>query len=262
MTISPSGGVVRLFGLPIGRWTEGELTEAVCDAARGKHPLFVTYLNAHNVNVSARDSRYVATLARADVVYADGMSVVWASRLLAGRGLPERVNAGDFFPAFCRACAGRGLSLYLLGSEPRVSSRCANRLCSTVPGLRIAGATDGFWGRGGEFESEERLIESIRRAGPDILLVGLGVPRQELWAERHAADLGVPVIWCVGALFEYYGGRRARAPVWMRRLGLEWAFRLALEPRRLARRYLLGNAEFLWRVAREYALARRGAHRP
>lgn len=262
MTQNPSGGVLRLFDLAVGRWTCRELTEAICDSAAERRPLFVTYLNAHNVNVRARDSRYAATLARADALYADGMSIVWASRMLSRRGLPERVNAGDFLVSFCRCCAERNLSVFLLGSEPLIASRCASRLSARVAGLRVAGATDGFWGRGGEFDTEEEVCEAIRRARPDILLVGLGVPRQELWAVRHAADLGAPVIWCVGALFEYYSGQRARAPVWIRRLGLEWAFRLALEPRRLARRYLWGNGEFLWRVFQEYRKRNRVERRP
>ncbi len=253
MPIEPRGGISTLFDIPVGRWTTRELTEVVCARAAAAQPLFVTYVNAHNINVAARDEHYARALREADIVYADGMAVVWASRWLDSRHpLPERVNAGDFFPGFCSECARRGLSLYLLGSEPGVARRCADRMRRHAPDLKIAGASDGFWGRGGEFADERAALRAIRESGARILLAGMGVPRQELWARARAADLGVPVVWCVGALFEYYAGQRARAPVWMRRAGLEWAFRLALEPRRMARRYLIGNAEFLWRTAREW----------
>ncbi len=265
MTLAPRGGAVSLFGLPVGRWTARELTGAITDAAARRRPLFVTYLNAHNVNVRSRDTRYAETLARADILYADGMSLVWASRWLCGRPLPERVSAADFFEEFCCEAARRGLRLALIGSAPGVARRCASRMSARIEGLQIPCATDGFWGRGGEFPDEAAALRAIREARPDLALVGLGVPRQELWAGRRAADLGAPVVWCVGALFEYFAGRRARAPRWMRRAGLEWAFRLALEPRRLARRYLWGNLEFLARVARERrrrraASPRSGAH--
>jgi len=261
MTELPSGGAVRLFGLSLGRWTSTELMEAVRAAAVRRRSLLVTYVNAHNVNVMADDDRYKAVLNMADVLYADGMSVVWASRLLTSRPLPERVNAGDFLIPLCEACTENKLSMFLLGSESGVARKCAERLTGAAPGLRIAGATDGFWGKGGEYGTANDVVKAIRAAQPDILLVGLGVPRQELWAARHGADLGVPVIWCVGALFEYYSGTRARAPVWMRKAGLEWVFRLALEPRRLARRYLWGNLRFAGRVLREWAALRKDTER-
>ncbi len=261
MVLTPQGGTTLLFGIPIGRWTRRELIDSVCAAAARQEPLRITYLNAHNVNVMYRDASYRAVLAAMDAVYADGMSIVWVSRRLCDSPLPERVNAGDFFVDLCEECARRGLSLYLLGSEPGVAKRCAERLTARITGLRIFGASDGFWARGGEFGSEEKALEAIRAARPDILLVGLGVPRQELWVARHADTLVVPVLWCVGALFEYFGGRRARAPVWMRRLGLEWLFRLAQEPRRLAKRYLWGNLEFTGRVWREIRARKRARRR-
>jgi len=206
----------------------------------------VAYLNAHNVNVVFEDPEYAAILRKAALVYADGMSVVWGWRLL-GQTLPCRVNAADFILDFCRRAADEGVSLYLLGSAPSVAERAAERWKASAPGLRIAGTRSGYFGP----EDEEAVAEEIRRAAPAILLVGMGVPRQEKWAARWKERLNVPLIWCVGALFEYWGAGRWRAPVWMRRCGLEWAWRLALEPRRLWRRYLIGNARFLrnlWRL--------------
>jgi N-acetylglucosaminyldiphosphoundecaprenol N-acetyl-beta-D-mannosaminyltransferase len=208
-------------------------------------PLLVTYLNAHCSNLAARDAEYCAAVNRFDLVYADGQGVVWASRVL-GAPVPERVNAGDFIPDFCRLCASEGIRLFLLGSYEGVPERAAQTWSKAAPGLAVAGTRHGFFTP----EEEESVATQINAARPDILIVGMSAPRQELWTLRWAQRLHVPVIWCVGALFEYFSDTRPRAPVWMRRAGLEWLFRLALEPRRLWRRYLVGNARFVWRVLR------------
>ncbi|OPZ07350.1 MAG: putative N-acetylmannosaminyltransferase [candidate division BRC1 bacterium ADurb.BinA364] len=202
-------------------------------------------MNAHNANLAFRDPEFAAILALADLAYADGMGVVWGWGLL-GRPLPERVNAGDFIAEFCRRAAARGVSLYLLGGRPGVAAEAARRWTQAAPGLRVAGTRHGYF----TAEEEPALAEAVRQAAPDILLVGMGAPRQEKWARRWAEPIGAPVVWCVGALFEYWGEARPRAPVWMRRGGLEWAWRLALEPRRLGRRYLIGNLEFLLNLRR------------
>ena len=208
-------------------------------------PLLVTYLNAHCSNLAARDAEYRAAVNRFGLVYADGQGVVWGSRAL-GAPVPERVNAGDFIPDFCRLCASEGIRLFLLGSYEGVPERAAQTWSKAAPGLTVAGTRHGFFTP----EEEESVAAQINAARPNILIVGMSAPRQELWTLRWAQRLHVPVIWCVGALFEYFSDTRLRAPVWMRRAGLEWLFRLALEPRRLWRRYLVGNARFVWRVLR------------
>jgi N-acetylglucosaminyldiphosphoundecaprenol N-acetyl-beta-D-mannosaminyltransferase len=154
------------------------------------------------------------------------------------------VNAGDFFEEFCRRCAERGVRLFFLGSKPGITESAAARLKGILPGLQVVGTHHGFMGR----EESEEEVAAIREAKPDVLVVGMGVPLQEKWVASHRSALEVPVCWCVGALFEYMSGQRARAPVWMRRAGLEWLFRLVLEPGRMWRRYLIGNLVFIWRV--------------
>lgn len=237
---------VDILGVPLVPWTVDEFTRWVLDAGGGgsAKPVFVTYLNAWCSHVAARDGAYEGLLREADAVYADGQAVVWASRFL-GRPLPERVNAGDFINELLREAAGRGLSVFLVGSAAGVAEAAAEAWTAQVPGLRVAGVCHGYWDDDGEAAARQ-----IAEASPDLLLVGLGVPRQEKWAAERLGSLNAQVVWCVGALFEYYGGARARAPVWMRRAGLEWLFRLALEPRRLAYRYIVGNASFVWRVFR------------
>jgi N-acetylglucosaminyldiphosphoundecaprenol N-acetyl-beta-D-mannosaminyltransferase len=215
------------------------------DCARSQpEPAFVTYLNAACVNIAASDQSYATILRGADGVYADGKAIVWASHWL-GQPLPERVNAADFVIPFCRAARDHGKKVYLLGAPPDVAQAAACRFREEVPGLQIVGSESGYFA--GE---EESVIGRIASAAPDILLIGMGVPLQEKWAWQNRHRLNTRVIWCVGAMFEFYGNYRPRAPQWMCKAGLEWLFRLMIEPRRMWKRYLLGNVQFLWRVAR------------
>ncbi len=242
---------VDVLGVPVVRITTTDYIRNVTQAAttssaqpQSNSPLFVTYLNAACSNIAADDQAYREILHQADCVYADGQAIVWAARAL-GSSLPERVNAGDFIVQFCEAMASQGLKLGLVGGRPGVAANAAATWLSHVPRLQISGTWNGF------FEDTETILAAIKNSNTDILLVGMGAPLQEKWAWENRAALGVKVIWCVGALFEYYGEGRARAPVWMRRAGLEWLFRLALEPRRLWHRYLVGNFRFIRRLRRE-----------
>lgn len=241
---------VDFMGVPLAVLSTTEFIDLVLAETRerqGSHdsaPYFVTYLNAACSNLAATHPNYREILRSANLVYADGQAIVWASRWL-GTPLPERVNAADFFISFCRRAAAEGLRLFFLGSYPGVAAKAAANVVAEVPELIICGADHGFFAGEGE-----EVIAAINNARPDILIVGMGVPRQECWVWRHRHELQVPTIWCVGALFEYFSGYRRRAPVWMRKAGLEWLFRLALEPTRLWRRYIIGNVVFLWRVGK------------
>lgn len=234
-----------ILGVDVARVTTGQFIQYVTAAARERRRRRVCYVNAANFNLAARDGRFASVLRSADLVYADGQAVVWAERWL-GTPLPERVNAGDFFERFCGTCAREGLKLFFLGSRPGVAERAAGNLVARHAGLQVAGTHHGHF----EASESDAILGEINRVAPDVLVVGMGAPRQETWVADHIERLDVGVAWCVGALFEYFSGTRRRAPVWMRKAGLEWLFRLVLEPRRLWRRYLVGNWTFLWRVWR------------
>lgn len=235
----------EILGVKVAQLTVEQFIEQLVSAARARRHWRVGYVNAANFNLVAADRRYAEVLRASDVVYADGQAVVWASRYL-GCPLPERVNAGDFFVRFCAACAREQLTLYLLGSRVGIAQRAAENLVARCPGLRIVGARDGHF----DPALSDMIVTEINHFAPDILVVGMGAPRQEFWVAERFDKLNVGVAWCVGALFEYLAGETPRAPVWMRKAGLEWLFRLVLEPRRLWRRYLVGNWSFLWRVWR------------
>lgn len=236
---------IDFLGIDVTDCTITEFIDWLIERTKQHIPTLVTYINAHCVNVAFRDSEYRKILEEADAVYADGQSIVQSSKLL-GNPLPERISAGDFFLEFCERCAKEKLKMFLLGSEKKVAETIGEKLKNKVPGLEIAGTYYGFFTPA----EEQELISRINSSSADILLVGMGVPRQEKWVYKNREQLRVPVVWCVGALFEYYAGVRARAPRWMRLCGLEWMFRLILEPRRLWRRYLIGNPEFIIRVLR------------
>ncbi|MBZ0256619.1 exopolysaccharide biosynthesis polyprenyl glycosylphosphotransferase [bacterium] len=233
----------RLLGIDIDPLTAEEFLKRIDDYVSSKTPHQISYLNADCLNKCWSDRAYRETIAASDLVYADGMGVVWASRLF-GHPLPERLNANDLLPEFCRRAEAKGHRIFLLGGEPGVAERAAEDFQRKHPKLQIAGHHHGFF----TDEEEAEVIAQIREANADILIVGMGAPKQELWIQKHLAELNVPAAWGVGGLLDYTAKGIKRAPVWMRKAGMEWFWRLCLEPGRLWKRYLLGNILFTFRV--------------
>lgn len=247
LDMNGSTPVVDVMGLPIWALDVDGLIRLLVDRAALGVSCSVSYVNAHTFDMTRRDGAFRQALLASDVLYADGMSVVWASRLLS-EPLPERLSSADYVNDFALACAEREVSVYMLGGEPGVADRAADRLRQIAPGLSIVGAEHGYF----DTTAGMSVIRRVNDSGADLLMLGMGSPRQELWSARHRADLSVPVIWSVGALFDYLADVESRAPQWMCRHGLEWAYRLAVDPMGKARRYLLGNPRFLSAVARAW----------
>lgn len=237
------------LGLPLAAISTRQFIDTVIGWAKAKRRARVTYINAMCVNQAADDSEYCNCLKSADFVYADGQAIVWAAKWLK-EPVPERVNAGDFFVDFFKRCTSEEVKVYFLGSPEGVARRAASFICGKAPGVSIVGTHHGYM----TDEITPGMIETINASGADLLIVGMGVPHQEKWLWANWEKLDVPVAWCIGATFDYFGGSFKRAPVWMRRIGLEWLFRLVLEPRRLWKRYLIGNPRFLLRVLRRKSL--------
>lgn len=214
----------------------------------------VMYVNASCMNIAEHDDAYRDILKRAELVYADGISLVWAARFL-GSYLPCRLTAADFMPDFFRRFAHEGIKVYLLGARPGVAEKAARKVRRENPGLQIVGTHHGYF----EPMQGEKIIAQINEKAPDIVLVGMGVPYQEKWIERHCEQINASVVWGVGALFDFLSGRLARGPHWLLDSGFEWLCRLIAEPRRLWRRYLLGNLLFTWRTFRWKARTHRRA---
>jgi N-acetylglucosaminyldiphosphoundecaprenol N-acetyl-beta-D-mannosaminyltransferase len=237
-----------IFDIPIDLAQPGELLQTISGWASEHRTRRVMYVNAHVVNQSRVTPGLGEALRRADVVYCDGYGVRLAARVL-DRPVPHRMTGADWIWGLATLCERSQQGLYLLGSEPPIAREAAARLRRRYPSLDVVGAHHGFFDL--DSPHNERVIEDINEHGPRIVLVGMGTPKQELWVDRYADQLDGAVVWTVGALFDYVSGHTPRAPRWLADNGFEWIFRLAIEPHRMWRRYLLGNPVFLSRVLSE-----------
>ncbi len=237
---------VVLFGIPIRNVSLSDAVELIRECLRcSDSACSVVFVHAHSVNVAQSDFEYWNILVNATHVFADGVGMRIAS-ILSGTPLCANVNGTDMFPLLCRTFEGTGVKFFLLGSMPGIVECVRDRIARDYPGLHICGVHHGYL-RG--TADDEDVVAKICSAGADVLLVGMGVPTQEKWLARYLRATGVRVGIAVGGLFDVYSGRVWRPPVWMRRMGLEWLGRLVPgrgEPRRLWRRYLIGNFKFLW----------------
>ncbi|MFZ0630245.1 MAG: WecB/TagA/CpsF family glycosyltransferase [Acidobacteriaceae bacterium] len=226
---------------------------------RGEFPtLTVAGPNAQLVTLAQRDELFAEALQQADLAVPDGMSVVMASRLL-GAPIPERVTGGDLMERMCAEAAHYGFRVFFLGGLPGAAEMAAFNLRRRYPGLNICGTYCpplGFENDPAELYWIEKVVEE---AQPDLLCVAFGAPKQEIWMQRHRQRVNVGVILPVGAAFDTQAGLQRRAPQWMQRIALEWLFRLMMEPRRLWRRYLIGNTRFIVLVLQQWARDKRSA---
>jgi len=209
-------------------------------------PHYYIAINAAKVVEFHADPAIRAAIEHAHLLTADGQAVVWAATFL-GHPLPERVAGADLMEALIAHAAVRGYSIYLLGARDEIVRACVDRVRRDHPSIRIAGFRNGYFRR----HDEPAVIDAIREAKPDILFLGFGTPAKEYFMHRHHRALGVPFVMGVGGTFDVYAGFVKRAPRWLQRTGLEWAFRLAQEPGRMWKRYLVGNTRFVWLVFKE-----------
>jgi N-acetylglucosaminyldiphosphoundecaprenol N-acetyl-beta-D-mannosaminyltransferase len=255
--VLPDPETVTVGGLRFAALTEGEVVHRVRTAlARGIGGRIATP-NVDILRRAERDPVVRADLETADLLVADGAPLVWAARL-AGTPLPERVTGSGLIWALSAGLAQDGSSVYLLGGDPDTdgSDRAARRLLTHYPGLRIAGAQSPPYGFDSDRRSLQRVLSRVVDAEPDLVFVGLGFPRQERLVEHLRPVL--PASWFLGcgAAVNFVAGDLRRAPGWMQRTGLEWAHRLAGEPRRLSRRYLREDAPYAMRLLATSALRR------
>jgi N-acetylglucosaminyldiphosphoundecaprenol N-acetyl-beta-D-mannosaminyltransferase len=244
-----------MFGINISRVTMREAVEQIlkwCEQPRGSCCRYVVTPNVDHAVMLQHRGDLRAAYADASLVLADGAPIVLASRLLQRgcRALPERVAGSDLVPRLF-AAANERIRVFLLGAAPGVADRAAKRIEQQWPAIKVVGAYSPPLG----FEQDEpertRILARISAAAPDVLIVGLGAPKQELWVHRHHRELSAKVALCVGATIDFLAGHRRRSPVWMRRAGLEWAHRVWSEPGRLAGRYARGAWAFPRLMLRE-----------
>jgi N-acetylglucosaminyldiphosphoundecaprenol N-acetyl-beta-D-mannosaminyltransferase len=230
-----------ILGIRVHSVTLQEAVDRIVGWVAQGGPHQVVTANAEIIWRAWHDPELARVLEEAALVTADGVGVLWASRRL-GQRLPQQVAGIDLVEALAERGAAEGWKFFLYGARPGVAEAAAERLKGHYPGLIIAGTAHGYQTENGE----KKVIEAIRAARPHVLLVALGSPRQELWIARHNPKLGVPVAIGVGGSLDVLAGRVRRAPQWVRRLGLEWLYRLVREPRRWRRQMVL--PAFAWKV--------------
>jgi len=236
---------VRLLGVRFDRLDRKRALETMTSAFGQGKARKVYIINAHALNLACADEQFRSVLNQADILLNDGSGVQFASRL-AGKPFPDNLVGTDLTPQLCQKAAEMGVGVYLLGGLQGVPERAAQRLKEIVPRVIISGVHHGFFERS---ETQE-VIGSINASGAGILLVAFGNPLQERWIHENASSLRCDVCIGVGGLFDHWSGRLRRAPLWMRRLGIEWVQILLQQPSKW-QRYLLGNPIFVFRALRE-----------
>ncbi len=232
----------------VGTWVDAVDPAATLDTIGrwigGGERRYVVFANVHGIMEAARDPAVRRAYAGAGLTVPDGMPLVWMARL-RGQGGVRRVYGPDTLLAVCERAAREGWSCFFYGGADGVAEDLASGMARRFPGLRVAGVRSPPFRALSEDEQSEEVAR-INGSGASVVFVGLGCPKQERWMEEQRGRLTAPVLLGVGAAFDFHTGRVRQAPRWMMALGLEWLFRLAAEPRRLWRRYLVYNPLFVW----------------
>ena len=237
---------VLVCGIPVANLTEDEAVDAIDELISKGVSHYGVVVNASKIVAADRDEKLKQVLLEADLVTADGMSVVWASRLL-GRPLKQRVTGIDLFERLVEHAAQRGWSVYFLGARDESVRGTVERFKSRHAELKVAGYHNGYFST----SESDAIADTIKQSAADLLFVAMGSPAQENWIASQLARTGVRFALGVGGSFDHVSGLAIRAPEWMQRAGLEWLYRLMREPRRMWRRYLIGNSAFIWMVVRQ-----------
>jgi N-acetylglucosaminyldiphosphoundecaprenol N-acetyl-beta-D-mannosaminyltransferase len=217
----------------------------ILDAARRAQKGIVVTPNVDHIVMLQDDADMRRIYKGALFRYADGMPIVWLSKLVKRNPLPERVAGSDLLIALCEKSAGTGLALYFMGGNPGVADKAADKLRKHYDGLNIVGTWCPPMGFEHDPDESERIITDINSRNVAILFIGVGAPKQEKWADAHIDRLKVGPILCVGASFDFAAGTTKRAPKWIQKIGFEWVWRLASDPGRLWKRYLVQDSRFL-----------------
>ena len=238
------------WGVPVDAILETDLHEHICHAIVQNLKVTFLHINVHGLNLAWQQPEVRECFREANLVVCDGKGVQYAARWL-GTPLPDRLTYADWTWSLAQLAADHGFTLYFLGGRPGVAAKAAHVLQGRWPELQVVGCHDGDFDKTISSTENRAILAKVNSANPDILVTAFGMPMQELWVTANRPQLQTRVALCGGAVFDYISGELVRGPDWMTQHGLEWLARLAIEPRRLWRRYLLGNPQFLWRVLRQ-----------
>jgi N-acetylglucosaminyldiphosphoundecaprenol N-acetyl-beta-D-mannosaminyltransferase len=244
----------HLNGIPIDQvamdYAVAWVIHALTSCSR-RSSLLIMGPNAQLITLAARQPRFAQALRSAALTIPDGISIVLAARLL-GKPVPERVTGGDLMERLCEESARHNLSVFFLGGLPGAAELTARKFERLHSGFRTAGVCCPPPGFEDDAVACARIRQQIANARPDLLCVAFGAPKQEIWMMENCPTLPIGAAISVGAALDTQSGLRKRAPAWTHRIGLEWLYRLVREPRRMWRRYLIGNTEFILLVVRQW----------
>lgn len=234
-------GCIDLLGVRVHAVDMEGALDAVRAFVSSGRPHFVVTADSSGLVLAQRDAQFRQIINSADLVTPDSFGILLGARKL-GTPLPARVSGVDLAYRICQMAAEEGFSVFLLGAEPGVAEAAARKLQEAIPGLSVAGTYHGYFTP----DEEPAVIARVRESGAKALLVAMGIPRQEKWIHAHLADLGVSVAIGVGGTLDVFSGRIKRAPLWMRRHGLEWVYRLARDPSKISK--VASLPRFVWLV--------------
>jgi len=237
---------IEVFGCPIDNLSMSETIELIDTMIQSRKPHQHVVVNADKLLKLREDENLKQIISSCDIINADGMPIVWASRLI-GKKLKERVTGIDLMENLIRYAADKGYRPYFLGAREEVVNKVIEIYRSRYPGLKIAGYRNGYW----KPEEEDSVAAAIQNSKADILFVAMGSPKKEIFLRKYLSGMQVPFVMGVGGSFDVVAGHTKRAPLWMQNCGLEWFFRFLQEPRRMWKRYLIGNTRFLLLVMKE-----------
>jgi len=252
----PPRDVGILLGIPIDRKDLHQITaDTLCAVDRRLSQRIFVCANPHSLVVAQGDIEFQSALKHANVVVVDGIGAAVMARAV-GIHIGRRLTGTDYFQAVMRALQRRGRGrIFFFGSSRKVLNLIAERAASEFPSLTVCGTLSPPFGPWSD-EENRRMVATINAAKPDILWVGMTAPKQEKWVEANRWRLHVPVIGSIGAVFDFYAGTYGRAPRWICRIGLEWAYRFMLEPRRMWKRNLVSAPTFVWLVLKRHLTGR------
>lgn len=246
---------LSMFGIKICACDLPDATRQIIDAAINKRKVLVVTPNVDHVVTIKKNPDVARVYRNAELVFADGMPLVWLSRFLPGRGLPARVTGADLLIEVCSAAAVKGLSIGFLGGAEGVAETAARELQKRYPGLKVAGTYSPPWGFDVDNKESEKIVDLCREWRADIICLAFGAPKQELWGGRHLERLECGPVLCFGAAIDFVAGTYTRAPACFQKCGMEWVWRLFQEPRRMFKRYLIRDSVFFVYAASEVVRA-------
>ncbi|HBJ38650.1 MAG TPA: glycosyltransferase [Planctomycetaceae bacterium] len=248
-------GKKNLLGVNVSAVDYEAAVAKIIDAAENRYALGVSALAVHGVMTGAMDDMHRHRLNELELIVPDGQPVRWALNLLHGTALPDRVYGPNLMLKTCAEAAQKGLGIFLFGGKQALLDDLQSKLFEKFPNLKISGTMPS---RFRKITPDEKLeiIQAIKTSGAAITMVGLGCPRQEVWAYEFKDDLRMPVL-AVGAAFNFHAGQLPQAPIWMQRFGLEWFYRFTKEPTRLWQRYLVLNPYYLTLVFLQWSKLRK-----